>query len=152
MPPSNAQKPGKKKPKGTSLPAPKPDAGELVLRGDLSDLTYAFVGRPRRLVTCPVPDSIYQKVQNYPGGVSHFIEDAVASFDGDLNALITAAVAFVDARRYRASTDPPRNASGRVLPATFAKIQQIQDALTNIRGMSRAKVVAGLIQLQLERA
>jgi hypothetical protein len=102
-------------------------------------------------VTCPVPDSIYQRIQNHPGGVSHFIEDAVASFDGDLNALVNAAVAFVDARRFRASTDPPRNASARLLPATFAKIQQIQDALGSIRGMSRAKVVAGLIQLHLGR-
>ena len=152
MPPSNAQKPRKKKPKGTPLPVSKPAAGDFVLRGDLSDLTYAFVGRPRRLVTCPVPDSVYQKLQNHTGGISHFIEDSVASFDGDLNALVAAAVAFVDTRRFRASTDPPRNASGRVLPATFAKIQQIQDALTSIRGMSRAKVVAGLIQLQLERA
>ena len=152
MPPSNAQKPGKKKPKEASLPVAVPPAGELTLRGDLTGLTYAFVGRPRRLVTCPVPDLVYQKLQNHPGGVGHFIEDAVAAFDGDLNALVNAAVAFVDNRRYRASTDPPRNASGRVLPATFAKIQQIQDALTSIRGMSRAKVVAGLIQLQLERA
>jgi hypothetical protein len=147
MPPSNAQKPGKKKPKGESLPVAVPSTGDLVLRGDLTGLTFAFVGRPRRLVTCPVPDSVYQKLQNHPGGVGHFIEDAVASFDGDLNALVNAAVVFVDRRRNRAITDPPRNASGRVLPATFAKIQQIQDALTSIRGMSRAKVVAGLIQL-----
>jgi hypothetical protein len=152
MPPPNAQKPGRKKPKGASLPISAPPTGELVLRGNLADLTYAFVGRPRRLVTCPVPDSIYQKIQNHPGGVSHFIEDAVASFDGDLNALVIAAVAFVDNRRFRASTDPPRNASGRVLPATFAKIQQVQDALASIRGMSRAKVVAGLVQLFLERS
>jgi hypothetical protein len=96
-----------------------------------------------------VPDSVYQKLQNHPGGVSYFIEDAVASFDGDLNALVAAAVVFVDNRRFRASTDPPRNASGRILPTTFAKIQQIQDALSGIRGMSRAKVVAGLIHLHL---
>lgn len=149
MPPSNAQNPRKKKPKGASLPDTAPPAGELTLRGDLTGLTYAFVGRPRRLVTCPVPDSVYQKLQNHPGGVGHFIEDAVAAFDGDLNVLVNAAVTFVDNRRYRASTDPPRNASGRVLPSTFAKIQQIQDALASIRGMSRAKVVAGVIQLYL---
>jgi hypothetical protein len=131
------------------LPVGETPTGELVLRGDLSGLTYAFVGRPRRLVTCPVPDSIYQRIQNHPGGVSHFIEDAVASFDGDLNALVNAAVVFVDIRRFRASTDPPRNASARLLPATFSKVQKIQDALASVRGMSRAKVIAGLIQLLL---
>lgn len=151
MPPPNAQNPGRKKPKGSPLAVPEAPSGELVLRGDLSGLTYAFVGRPRRLVTCPVPDSIYQRIQNHPGGVSHFIEDAVAAFDGDLNSLVNAAVIFVDARRFRASTDPPRNASARLLPATFAKIQKIQDALSGIRGMSRAKVIAGLIHLLLNR-
>jgi len=103
------------------------------------------------LVTCPVPDSIYLKLQNHPGGVSHFFEDAVASFDGNLNALVEAAVAFVDARRFQASVDPPRNASGRVLPTTFAKIQQIEEALSGIRGMSRAKVLAGLIAIFLRK-
>jgi hypothetical protein len=149
MTPPNAQNPGRKKPKGASLAVPETPSIELVLRGDLSGLTYAFVGRPRRLVTCPVPDSIYQRIQNHPGGVSHFIEEAVASFDGDLNALVNAAVVFVDARRFRASTDPPRNASARLLPGTFSQIQRIQDALSSVRGMSRAKVLAGLIQLHL---
>lgn len=149
MPPPNAQKTGKRKTKGTPVPVADPTPGELVLRGDLSGLTYAFVGRPRRLVTCPVPDSIYQRLQNHPGGVSHFIEEAVAAFDGDLNALVNAAVVFVDTRRFRASTDPPRNASARLLPSTFSKIEQIQSALSGIRGMSRAKVIAGLIHLFL---
>lgn len=149
MSPSNAQNPGKKKPKGPALPVGGTPTEELVLHGDLSGLTYAFVGRPRRLVTCPVPDSIYQRIQNHPGGVGHFIEDAVAAFDGDLNALVNAAVLFVDTRRFRASTDPPRNASARLLPATFAKIQKIHEALAEIRGMSRAKVIAGVIQLYL---
>ena len=149
MTPSNAQKPCKRKPTGVPLPLAPTSAEELVLHGDIAGLTYAFVGHPRRLVTCPVPDSVYLKLQNYPGGVSHFYEDAIASFDGNLNALVEAAVVFVDTRRFRASVDPPRNASGRVLPTTFSKIQQIKDALSGIRGMSRAKVVAGLIQLFL---
>lgn len=149
MPRSNAHKPGSRKPSTASSAKASAPTKELILHGDIASLTYAFVGRPRRLVTCPVPDSVYQKLQNHPGGVGQFYEEAVAAFDGDLNALVTAAVAFVDARRFRASTDPPRNASGRVLPVTFAKIQRIQDALSSIRGMSRAKVLAGLIQLHL---
>ena len=149
MPPSNAQKSGKQKSKGGPAPKAPRSSDELKLHGDLAGLTYAFVGRPRRLVTCPVSDSVYQKLQNHPGGVSHFFEDAVASFDGDLTALVEAAVVFVDARRFVASADPPRNASGRILPATFEKIQKIENALEGIRGMSRAKVLAGLIQLHL---
>jgi hypothetical protein len=144
---SNQQPP--KRPEGVSVAKAVQPTEELVLHGDLSDLTYAFIGHPRRLVTCPVPDSVYLKLQNYPGGISHFIEDAVASFDGDLKDLVVAAVAFVDARRYGASTDPPRNASARILPSTLEKIQRIHTALADIRGMSRAKVLAGLIQLQL---
>lgn len=149
MPPSSAQKSGKQKSK-LEAASQMPPSDELKLHGDLAGLTFAFVGRPRRLVTCPVPDSVYQKLQNHPGGVSHFFEDAVASFDGNLAALVEAAVVFVDARRFMASSDPPRNASGRILPGTFEKIQQIEEALSGIRGMSRAKVLAGLIQLFLE--
>jgi hypothetical protein len=97
-----------------------------------------------------VPDSIYQKLQKHPGGISGFYEEAVTSFDGDLVALVNASVTFVEVRRFRAGMDPPRNASGRVQPSTFMKIQKIEASLTEIRGISRAKVVAGLVQLFLE--
>jgi len=148
MPPSNAKK-HSRSPQGVPVAKVPSESGDLVLHGDVTKLTYAFIGHPRRLVTCPIPDSIYTKIQAYPGGVSHFLEDAVASFDGNLEALVEAAVAFVDARRYNASADPPRNASGRIHPTTLIKIQKIQDALSGIRGNSRAKVIAGLIQLHL---
>jgi hypothetical protein len=146
--PSNARK-STKSPLGVPVPKATPVADDLILHGDVSALTYAFINHPRRLVTCPIPDSIYTKIQGHSGGVSRFIEDAVASFDGNLEALVEAAVVFVDARRMNASTDPPRNASGRILPSTLKKIQKIQDALAGIRGMSRAKVLAGLIQLNM---
>ena len=148
MPPSNARS-SSKIPKGIGMPEGDEGSKELVLHGDLTKLTYAFIGHPRRLVTCPIPDSIYLKIQNYPGGISRFFEDAVASFDGNLESIVEAAVAFVDSRRFNACTDPPRNASGRILPGTLQKIQKIQEALGGIRGMSRAKVLAGLIQLKL---
>ena len=150
MPPSNARKTANA-PKGVPVAKVPSEPGDLVLHGDVSKLTYAFVGNPRRLVTCPIPDSIYVKIQCYPGGTSRFFEDAVASFDGNLEALVEAAVVFVDARRFNASVDPVRNASGRILPATLEKIQKIQDALAAIRGLSRAKVIAGLIQLKITK-
>ncbi|HNX38819.1 MAG TPA: hypothetical protein PKI15_10715 [Candidatus Cloacimonadota bacterium] len=147
----NARKPRGGKLPTASQPSPCPPtvADELVLHGDVSTLKDAFVSRPRCLVTCPVPDSIYQKLQKHPGGISAFYEEAVAAFDGDLVALVNAAVAFVEVRRSRAGLDPPRNASGRIMPSTFTKIRKIEDALSDIRGMSRAKVMAGLINLQL---
>jgi len=151
MPQPNAKKRRIRKHIEASLPAVPAPSAELVLHGDISSLTYAFVGHPRRLVTCPVPDSVYMKMQNHLGGISHFYEEAVESFDGDLNALVEAAVVFVEARRFQAGVDPPRNASGRLLPATFDKVRQIEEALSSIRGMSRAKVLAGLIQLQNQK-
>ena len=150
MPPANARKVSKS-PKGVGVPKPLPHTGELVLHGDVTNLTYAFKGHPRRLVTCPIPDSIYLRIQAYPGGTSRFIEDAVASFDGDLIALVEAAVVFMDARRLNAASDPPRNASARILPGTHDKVNLILDALAEIRGISRARVLAGLIQLHLIR-
>ncbi|HNX37584.1 MAG TPA: hypothetical protein PKI15_04425 [Candidatus Cloacimonadota bacterium] len=122
---------------------------ELVLWGDVSKLTNAFAGQLRRTVSCPVPESVYLKLQQYPGGVSRFIEDAVESFNGDLNALVVAAVDFVNYRKQRAPQDPSRNASGRLLPSSMEKIQMIQAALSSIRGVTRAKIIAGLIQLHL---
>ena len=151
MTPLNRHRRDANKPEKLPAPDQPPSQGELELHGDVSGLTYAFVGHPRLLVTCPVPDSIYLKLQNHPGGISQFYEDAIGCFDGDLNALVEAAVSFVEHRRSQAGSDPPRNASGRVLPGTLQKIQQIQDALASIRGMSRAKVIAGLIQLHLGR-
>jgi len=144
---SNARKPTRRKAQESATSLPASSSGELVLHGDISGLIYAFRGHPRRLLTCPVPESIYLKMLDHPGSISQFYEDAVAAFDGDLNALVQAAVSFVELRRLRAGVDPPRNASGRVTTATFEKVQRICEALAEIRGMSRAKVVAGLIGL-----
>lgn len=149
-------RPNTRKPRSGKLSAASPAShclpnteGELLLYGDVSNLKDAFVSRPRSLVTCPVPGSIYQKLQKHPGGISEFYEEAISDFDGNLVSLVNAAVAFIDQRRLHAGVDPARNASGRVLPSSFRKILDIENALSNIRGMSRAKVIAGLIQLHL---
>lgn len=148
MSPSNTHKSRRGNITGIPIPVVAP-SDELVLWGDVSGLTDVFVGQRRRTVSCPVPESIYLRLQQHPGGVSRFIEDAVESFDGDISALVIAAVDFVHFRRQRAPLDPPRNASGRLLPASMEKIQMIQEALSSIRGITRAKVIAGLIQLHL---
>jgi hypothetical protein len=71
----------------------------------------------------------------------------VNGFDGNLPALVEAAVQFVKQRKLRASSDPIRTSNGRVYITTLERIQEIEKALASVRGMSRAKVLAGLIQL-----
>lgn len=148
MPHTNARKPDSAQRKGSVASKP-PDTKGLTLHGDVEALTLAFVPAQRRLVSASVPESLYMKLQAYPGGVSQFYEDAVAKFDGDLKALVEAAVAFIENRRARAAEDPARNASGRVQPQTFETIRKIELALAPVRGMSRSKVLAGLIQLKV---
>lgn len=120
------------------------------MRGDVKALEFAFVNTRRRLVGTTVPESIYQLMQRHAGSISGFFEDAIAAFDGDLEALVEASVRFVKQRKLRAVTDPIRNANGRVYSETFVRIQEIEQALSSVRGMSRAKVLAGHIQLFLE--
>jgi hypothetical protein len=150
MPRSNTQKPSGKEPPSASPSSADSKADDLVLYGDIESLKFVFINTQRKLISASVPDSVLIKLQAYPGGVSRFFEDAVSEFNGDLRALIEASVQFVEERRIRAPEDPARNASVRVLPDTFNKIQKINAALTSIRGMSRAKVIAGLIQLKLD--
>lgn len=146
MPPANTRKHLPAKGKGSAGSKPS-GAKELVLHGDVEALTLAFVPIQRRLVSVSVPESLYMKLQAYPGGAAQFYEDAVAKFDGDLKTLVEAAVQFIEHRRACAAEDPARNASGRVQPQTFETIRRIELALVKVRGMSRAKVLAGFIQL-----
>jgi hypothetical protein len=119
------------------------------LHGDVKALEFAFTGTRRRLVGTTVPESILHTMQKHPGSISAFFEDSVASFDGDLTALVESAVVFVKNRKMSAASDPICNANGRVYNDTFTRIQEIEMALASVRGMSRAKVIAGLIQLRL---
>ena len=151
MPRPNTQKPGETKDSRPLPPTASSGADDLVLYGDIEPLKFVFINAQRKLISTSVPDSVLVKIQAYPGGVSKFFEDAVSAFNGDLRALVEAAVQFVDDRRVRAPEDPARNASVRVFPETYEKIQKIQTALITIRGMSRAKVIAGLIQLKLKQ-
>ena len=121
------------------------------LHGDISGLEMAFKDIRRTLVGSTVPGSILAQMLEYPGSISGYFEDAVAAFDGDLPALVMAAVRFVRERKLRATTDPIQVANGRVHPETFNRIKEIEQALAPVKGMSRAKVMAGLIQLKLDQ-
>ncbi len=110
----------------------------------------AFKDARRSLVGSTVPKSILVQMQEHPGSISGYYEDAVAAFDGDLPALVVAAVRFVRDRKLNAPTDPIHIANGRVHRETFDRIEEIEQALVTVKGMSRAKVIAGLIQLKLD--
>ena len=150
MPPSNDPR---RNTSSDSLPPSLERDGEQWLHGDLGSLKDAFTGRAKKTVTCPMTDSVRLKLEKHPLGISGFIEEAVMSFDGDLPTLVRGAVSFCDNRTGRMPDDPISNVSARLLPETFAKIEAITAALkvVPVRGASRAKVVAGLIQLKLSK-
>ena len=122
----------------------------LTLMGpDGSDLRDIFIRPAKFVVGTTVPDPVYFQLLDYPGGISGFFEDSVAKFDLDLEALLKAAAQFADERKCSRQTTAIRAANGRVSKAAHQKITQIEAALKGIRGMSKAKVLAGFIQLYL---
>jgi hypothetical protein len=96
-----------------------------------------------------VPDGVYFQLLDYPGGISGFYEDAVAKFDGDTEALLRAAALFSEIRKQARNTTAIRSANGRVSKGAHERVLGVEAALKGIRGMSKAKVLAGLIQLYL---
>lgn len=151
VPPKRPPQPGEETQPCLSTPSKKAGKGKsgFRLHGDVKALEFAFMVTKRSLVGTTVPESVFLLLQKHPGSVSGFFEDAVSGFDGDLTALVNAAVHFVRERKLRAITDPIRSANGRIYPDTLERIKEIEKALATIRGMSRAKVLAGLIQLKI---
>lgn len=117
------------------------------LPAELQDFTLSFLAPPKSFISLSVPESIYRQLQRY--GISRFYEEAVQEFDGDLKALLVAALQFIEARKNRKPLDGICNANGRVLKESMKKIEDIKESLAGIRNISRAKVLAGLVQLKL---
>ncbi|HJV49080.1 MAG TPA: hypothetical protein VJ549_07380 [Geothrix sp.] len=117
------------------------------LPDDLKDFRLSFLKPPKYFVSLSVPESLYFRLRRY--GISKFYEEAVASFDGDLRSLLTASLEFMEARKNRKPMEAVCNLNGRVVKETLQKIESIKDSLDGIRNMSRAKVLAGLVQLKL---
>lgn len=132
---------GERKDSRSTPPEPPPSAAEG------KDLRYIFVSPPKFLVGTTVPESFYFRLLDYPGGISQFYEDAIRKFDGDLEALLKASAAFNQFRRQSRPTTPIRSANGRVSQETHDRVLAIEHDLKHVRGISRAKVLAGLIQL-----
>ncbi len=117
------------------------------LPDDLKDFKFSFYKPPKYFVSLSVPESLYRQLQSY--GISRFLEEATAEFNGDLRSLLTASIQFMEARKNRKSMEAICNANGRVLKETLKKIEGIKNSLAGVRGMSRAKVLSGLVQLKL---
>lgn len=117
------------------------------LPDDLKDFRLSFLKPPKYFVSLSVPESLYFRLRRY--GISKFYEEAVATFDGDLRSLLTASLEFMEARKNRKPMEAVCNLNGRVVKETLQKIESIKDSLEGIRNMSRAKVLAGLVQLKL---
>jgi len=119
------------------------------LPDDLKDFRLSFLKPPKYFVSLSVPESLYRQLQHY--GISRFFEEAAVEFDGDLRSLLTASLQFMEARKNRKPMEAICNANGRVLKETLQKIEGIKDSLAGVRAMSRAKVLAGLVRLKLNR-
>lgn len=117
------------------------------LPDDLKDFRFSFLKPPKYFISLSVPDSLYRRLQHY--GISRFFEEASAEFDGDLRNLLTASLQFMEARKNRKPMEAISNANGRVLKETLQKIEGIKESLSGVRTMSRAKVLAGLVQMKL---
>lgn len=134
-----------------ALPAiPEPQTQEDVippLPDDLKDFRFSFLQPPKFFISLSVSESLYRQLQRY--GISRFFEEATAEFDGDLRSLLTASLQFMEARKNRKPMEAICNANGRVLKETLQKIEGIKESLAGVRAMSRAKVLAGLVQMKL---
>lgn len=119
----------------------------LALPDDLKDFKFSFLKPPKYFISLSVSESLYRQLQRY--GISRFFEEATAEFDGDLRSLLTASLQFMNARKNRKPMEAICNANGRVLKETLQKIEGVKESLAGVRAMSRAKVLAGLVQLKL---
>lgn len=117
------------------------------LPDDLKDFKFSFLKPPKYFISLSVPESLYRQLQRY--GISRFFEEATVEFDGDLRSLLTASLQFMEARKNRKPMEAICNANGRVLKETLQRIEGIKESLAGVRAMSRAKVLAGLVQLKL---
>jgi hypothetical protein len=122
-----------------ATPPPLPD--------DLEGFEFSFLQPPKAFISLSMPESLYRRLQRY--GISKFFEESAAEFDGDLRSLLTASLQFMEARRNRKPMEGIANANGRVLKETLQKIEGIKESLAGVRGVSRAKVLAGIVQLKL---
>lgn len=117
----------------------------------LEALQNIFLSPPKFVVGTTASEAAYRLMVGTKGGLSAFWQNAVQSFDGDLEALVKAAAAFEAERRNGRHTSGTRSANGRVSQELHDRVVALEQALKGIKRMSRAKVLAGLAKLLLQR-
>jgi hypothetical protein len=116
----------------------------------LEELQNIFLSPPKFVVGTTASEATYRLMVGTKGGLSAFWEEAIKSFDGDLESLVKAAAAFEAERRQGRQIHGVRSANGRVSKELLDRVVALETALKGIKRMSRAKVMAGLAKLLLE--
>lgn len=114
---------------------------------DLREFRFSFLKPPKFFLSLSVPEGLYHQLRRY--GISKFYEEAIDAFDGDLRGLLTASLQFMEMRKNRPVLEARCNANGRVIKAHLKKLEDIRASLEGIKNLSRAKVLAGLVQIKL---
>jgi hypothetical protein len=117
----------------------------------LEALQNIFLSPPRFVVGTTASEAAYRLMVGTKGGLSAFWEEAIRGFNGDLEALVRAAAAFEEERKRGRHVSGIRSANGRVSKELLDRVVALETALKGIKRMSRAKVMAGLAKLLLER-
>lgn len=117
---------------------------------NLDALKDIFVTPAKFVVGTSASEATYRLMVATKGGLGVFWEAAVTGFNGDLEALVLAAAAFEEERKQGRHTSGVRSANGRVSQECYDRVVELEHALSGIRRMSRAKVMAGLAKLLLQ--
>lgn len=119
--------------------------------GDTERVKGIFAPNPRKPITLLTTTAMRRAICQPPQGASGFMEDAILSFDGNLPALWEAARTFCDARKSHEDQDNLCHTCGRISKEAMDVLNKIQEALVarEVVGVSRAKVLAGLVELKL---
>ena len=138
-------------PKEPYLPAGEapavPEEEFYLSEADVARLRELFLAKPRYPVSTTLPMSVYLMLQRHPKGVSGAFEEAILTFNGDLEALLKAAAESLEQLRASAPQDPKHPVSARIGEEPFQRLDKIEKALSQIRGASRARILAGLAYL-----
>lgn len=139
----------KRKPdvEGIAFDPSSPSSSADSLPEDLQEFRFSFLKPPKFFLSLSVPEGLYHQLRRY--GISKFYEEAIDAFDGDLRGLLTASLQFMEMRKNRPFLEARCNANGRVVKEHLKKLEDIRASLEGIKNLSRAKVLAGLVQLKL---
>lgn len=119
---------------------------------NLEALKNIFLSPAKFVVGTSVSEAAYKLMVTSKGGLSDFWEEAVTSFDGDLEALVLAALDFEKERKRGRHTSGVRSANGRVPRACYDRVVELETKLKGkVDRWSRSKVMAGLAKLLLQR-